>query len=260
MRAATALVIVAATVAVAAGSQYLIRAYGSTYTVLVVYAWLGIAAVTLVGLLWLYYQIGLGPRATVSERTAFRIERDLARALASKSKANQTKASKLKERASSLSKLIEPATEARNVFQRRVRLTNSVMALIFVLSSSFWIFASMAPLAWPTMSWFATERTPDAYHAALFSMDQVTRGTLFDLFDVFDWNMSGFHANPDNEWFSAFIVIYRCLIGGALVAAVVVRLGMHEDWREKAAHEAAETMKVRLTKLARLSSASPSPA
>ena len=250
MRAVTALVVVVTTVGLAAGSQYLLRAYGDTYTPIIVYSWLGLAAGTLVSLLWLYYRIGLGPRATVSERTAYRIEQDLSKVLGQKGKVAERKATRLKERAVSLANMIEPATEARNVFDHRVRLTNAVIALVFVLSSSFWIFAQMAPLVWPAQSWFANGHPPDAYHAALFSMDQVTRGTLFDLFDVFDWNLSGYHADPSNQWFSAFIVIYRCLIGGALVVAVLVRMGMHEDWRERAAHDAAEAMQKRLARMA----------
>ena len=95
-----------------------------------------------------------------------------------------------------------------------------------------------------------TPRISDAYHAALFSVDQVLRGTLFDLFDVFDWNISNTHYDPHNQWFAAFIVIYRFLMSGALFAAVAVRLGMRQDWHEKAARSAAEEMKARLTSLA----------
>jgi hypothetical protein len=250
MRAVTALGLVALTVALAAGSQYLIRLDPPAYTPYVVYFWLVIASVALAGLLWLYFQIAVGPRATVSERAALRLERKLAKVRAGKSKSRERREKRLTEHAAGLSRQIEPAAEARNVFRRRVRLTNAVLSLVFVLSTSFWIFAAMAPHVWPSERWFVDAQGPDAYHAALFSFDQVTRGTLFDLFDVFDWNISGFHADPRNQWFSAFIVIYRFLIGGALVAALVVRLGMHEDWHEKAAHSAAEDMKARLAKLA----------
>jgi hypothetical protein len=250
MRALTALGLAALTAGLAAASQYVIRLDASVYAPYVVYFWLIVAALALVGLLWLYFQIAVGPRATVSERAALKLERSLARTRASKSSGRDRREKKLTEQAAALSSLIEPATEARNVFKRRVRLTNAVLALVFVLTTSFWIFALMAPQAWPGERWFVDARSPDAYHAALFSFDQVTRGTLFDLFDVFDWSISGFHADPRNQWFSAFIVIYRFLIGGALVAAIVVRLGMHEDWHEKAAHGSAAEMKARLDRLA----------
>jgi hypothetical protein len=250
MRAITALGVAVMSVGLAAGSQFLIQEFGATYSPIIVYAWLGLAAGALAGLLYLYFQIGVGPRSTVSQKTAKRMERDLARALAGRSKSNAARAKRIRHRATELSSLIEPAAEAKNVFRRRTRLTNAVLALIFLLSSAFWIFSSMAPQVWPQESWFANHSTPDPYHAALFSVDQVTRGTLFDLFDVFDWNISGYHADPQNQWFSAFIVIYRFLMGGALAAALVVRLGMHEDWREKAAHNAAEEMKERMLKLA----------
>jgi len=252
MRALPALGLVALTCGLAAGSQYLIRFDASVYAPYVVYFWLVVASVALAGLLWLYFQIAVGPRATVSERAAFKLERALAKARASKSKSkgHERRQKRLTEQAAALAGLIEPTSEARNVFKRRVRLTNAVLSLVIVLSTSFWIFAAMAPQVWPSEHWFIDSRSPDAYHAALFSFDQVTRGTLFDLFDVFDWNISGFHADPQNQWFSAFIVVYRFLIGGALVAAIVVRLGMHEDWHEKAAHDAAEQMKARLDKLA----------
>jgi hypothetical protein len=250
MRALTALGLAALTAALGSASLYFIRLDAPAYAPYVVYFWLFIASLALVGLLWLYFQIAVGPRATVSQRTAMKLERALARTRAGRNKSRERREKKLTEHAAALSSLIEPATEARNVFKRRVRLTNAVLSLVFLLSTSFWIFAAMAQDVWPSERWFINARAPDAYHAALFSFDQVTRGTLFDLFDVFDWNVSGFHADPQNQWFSAFIVIYRFLIGGALVAAIVVRLGMHEDWHEKAAHASAEEMKARLDRLA----------
>lgn len=258
MRAWTALGVVVLTGGLAAGSQYLTRIDAPRFLPLVVYFWLGVAGLSLIGLLWLYFQIAVGPRATVAERTALKLERTLGRLRAGKGMFRERREKRLKAQAADLAARIEPAQEARNVFLRRVRLTNGVLALIVALSASFWIFTEMAPRTWPGERWFidapgdapGTAQGPDAYHAALFSVDQVTRGTLFDLFDVFDWSISGYHNDPENRWFSAFIVIYRFLIGGALVAALVVRLGMHEDWREAAAQKSAEDMKARLAKAA----------
>jgi len=250
MRWTVALGVVAVTAALAVASEYLIRLGQPIFAELVMYTWLTLAAGALCGLIWLYFQITLGPRVTVSERMASRLERDLARARAGKGARWKRKTKKLAAQAEVLSKKINPAAEARAVFLRRVRLANSVLALICVLSVSFWIFAALAPQVWPSQQWFVDAHAPDAYHAALFSVDQVLRGTLFDLFDVFDWRISNTHNNPDNKWFSAFIVIYRFLMSGALFAAIAVRLGMREDWHEKAARETAEQMQARLARLA----------
>lgn len=258
MRALTAVGVVVVTCGLAAGSQYLTRLNAELYMPYIVYFWLGVAALSLIGLLWLYLQIAVGPRATVAERTARKLERTLASLRAGKGLFRERREKRLKAQAEQLAARIEPVKEARNVFLRRLRLTNGVLALIVALSASFWIFTEMAPRTWPGERWFVeapgdapgNAQGPDAYHAALFSVDQVTRGTLFDLFDVFDWTISGYHNDPENRWFSAFIVIYRFLIGGALVAALVVRLGMHEDWREAAAQKSAEDMKARLAKAA----------
>jgi hypothetical protein len=250
MRGRTALGVVALAGAIAAASEVLIRLNGPLYTTFVVYCWLMLAGVVLIGLLYLYLQIWIGPRATVSERTADKLERALKKARALHGPKRERRETRLVEQASTLAELIDPAGEARAVFKRRVRLANAVLALICVLSIAFWIFTECATQVWPQERWFIDAHGPDAYHAALFSVDQVLRGTLFDLFDVFDWNISNTHYDPNNKWFSAFIVIYRVLMSGALFAAIAARIGTHEDWHEKAAHGAAEEMKTRLARLA----------
>jgi hypothetical protein len=250
MRGWTALGVVALAGALAAGSEVLVRLDGPLYTGFIVYSWLIFAALALTGLLWLYLQIWVGPRATVSERTALKLEQRLAKAQGGKGASRERRAQRLVEQAGVLADTIDPAVEAHAVFLRRVRLANAVLALICVLSIAFWIFTEMAPQVWPKQRWFVDAHGPDAYHAALFSVDQVMRGTLFDLFDVFDWSISDTHNDPQNKWFSAFIVIYRFLMSGALFAAIAARIGTHEGWHERAAHAEAEEMKARLCRLA----------
>ena len=250
MRGWTALGVVALALALAAGGEGLVRLDGPLYTGFIVYIWLIFAAAALSGLLWLYLQIWVGPRATVSERTALKLERALVKARSGKSSGHQRRQLRLIEQAGALADRINPAVEAHAVFLRRVRLANAVLALICVLSIGFWIFTELAPQVWPKQRWFVDAHGPDAYHAALFSVDQVIRGTLFDLFDVFDWSISDTHNDPKNKWFSAFIVIYRFLMSGALFAAIAARLGTHQGWHEKAAHVEADEMKARLSQLA----------
>lgn len=250
MRAWTALGVAALTAGLAFGSDQLIRLDEPFYGPFVMYFWLFAATAALAGLLWLYVQIAVGPRATVSNRTARRLERALEKTRAGKGDRRKRRETMLRERAGALRDMIDPTVEANNVFRRRVRLANAVLALVCVLTASFLIFAELAPRVWPSEHWFIDAKGPDAYHAALFSVDQVLRGTLFDLFDVFDWNISSTHYDPHNQWFAAFIVIYRFLMSGALFAAIAVRLGMREDWHEKAARAAAEDMKARLASLA----------
>ena len=250
MRGWTALGIVALAAALAAGSEVLVRLNGPLYTGFIVYTWLILASIALAGLLWHYLQIWIGPRATVTDKMALRLERRLAKAQGAKGARGERRMQRLVEQAGALADTINPAEEAHAVFLRRVRLANAVLALICVLSIAFWIFTELAPQAFPHERWFVDARAPDAYHAALFSVDQVLRGTLFDLFDVFDWSISDTHYDPQNKWFSAFIVMYRFLMGGALFAAIAARIGTHEGWHEKAAHAAADEMKARLSKLA----------
>lgn len=253
MRWWTALGTIALTGAFAFGSVRLISLHRPEYAPALLYFWLAAAALSLLGLIWLYVMIAVGPRVTVPERTARRLERELAKVHADKKASRDRKISReyrITRQAARLSEKIDPPTEAYNVFQRRVRLANSVLALICVLTASFTIFAELAPQVWPNENWYIGASGPDTYHALLFSADQVLRGTLFDLFDVFDWRISSAENNPDNVYFSSFIVIYRFLMGGALIAAIAVRLGMREDWHETAAHEGAEKMKARLEKLA----------
>lgn len=253
MRWWMALITIALTGALAFGSVRLISLHKPEYAATLLYFWLAAAALSLLGLIWLYVMIAIGPRVTVTEGTARRLERGLARVRADRKLSRDRRISReyrLARQAARLNEKIDPATEAQNVFQRRVRLANSVMALICVLTAAFTIFAELAPQVWPEQNWYVDAQGPDTYHAVLFSVDQVLRGTLFDLFDVFDWRISSAENNPDNVYFSSFIVIYRFLMGGALIAAVAVRLGMHEDWHETSAHEGAEKMKARLARLA----------
>ncbi len=253
MRWWAALATIALTGAFAFGSVRMISLHRPEYTPALLYFWLAAAALSLCGLIWLYVMIAVGPRVTVTEGTARRLERGLARVRADRKASRDRKISReyrLTRQAARLSDRIDPAGEAYNVFQRRVRLANTVLALICVLTASFTIFAELAPRVWPNQNWYVDASGPDTYHAMLFSVDQVLRGTLFDLFDVFDWRISTAENNPENLYFSSFIVIYRFLMGGALIAAVAVRLGMRRDWHETAAQEGAEKMKARLEELA----------
>ena len=78
MRGLLALGLVALAGGLAAGSQYLIRLDAAFYMPYVVFFWLVVAGFALTGLLWLYFQIALGPRATVAESKAQKLERALA--------------------------------------------------------------------------------------------------------------------------------------------------------------------------------------
>jgi hypothetical protein len=217
----------------------------------ILFAWLTIGALTLMSLLWLYVQIAVGPRATVGEDEIEKLETQLARLHAGKGLFRKSRIQRLSQKAQALTNLIDPPKEARNVYLRRIRLTNAVLALVAVLSMSFWIFATLAPQLWPANPWFADgQAPPNPLNAALFSVDQVTRGTIFDLVDVYDLKFSTLRNNPHNLWFSSAVMVYRLFVGAALVAALAVRLGMREDWREKAAREAAEGTKARLARLA----------
>ena len=80
----------------------------------------------------------------------------------------------------------------------------------------------------------STPTRPTPITPRCYSVDQVLRGTLFDLFDVFDWSISDTHYDPHNKWFSAFIVIYRLLIAAAF-AAVAARIGSMRAARESSA-------------------------
>lgn len=253
MRWWMALFTIALTGALAFGSVRLISLHRPEFAPALLYFWLAAAALSLLGLIWLYVMIAIGPRVTVTEGAARRLERGLAKVRADRSLTRDRRISReyrLTRQAARLNEKIDPACEAQNVFQRRVRLANSVLALICVLTAAFTIFAELAPQVWPEQHWYVDAQGPDTYHAILFSVDQVLRGTLFDLFDVFDWRISSAENDPENIYFSSFIVIYRFLMGGALIAAVAVRLGMHEDWHETAAHEGAEKMKMRLARMA----------
>jgi hypothetical protein len=250
MRAITGIVCALLALALSAISQWLLIDDAEQWFPIIVTLWTIIAGITLTALIWLYMQIALGPRSTVEERSVAHLER-AAQALRNSRGFlfKGLRRRRLAKRAQALADRIEPAKEAHNVYARRVRLTNAVLALIAVLSLAFWVFASLGPKLWPT-PFFTQVGTPDALHAALFSVDQITRGTMFDLFEVFNWNLSGLQNNPSNIVFSSLIIVYRLFVGGALVAALAVRFGMREDWRERVAREIAESMKERLGNIA----------
>lgn len=253
MRWWTALATIAATGAAAFGSIQLVAYDRLAYAPIMLFIWLAAAAISLCGLIWLYLMIAVGPRATVSEGAARKMERQLARVRANRNLSRDQRVRneyRITRQAARLSDRIDPDTESQNVFRRRVRLANTVLALICVLTASFTIFAELAPQVWPEQRWYSNLSGPDTYHAVLFSADQVLRGAFFDVFDVFEWRLSGAENNPENVWFSSYIIIYRFLMGGALLAAIAVRLGVREDWHEDAARETAAKMKSRLELMA----------
>jgi hypothetical protein len=246
MRARTGILLVLLALGLSVTSHWLLDA-GETWIPLIATAWTLVAGVALAGLLWLYVQIARGPEIAIPERAAARLERSMRRASGLLSGGKRRR---LARRARALARRIEPESEARKVLRRRLRLANAVLTLITVLSFSFWIFAALLPRLFPGEPFFTDQGAPDAYLAALYSVDQITRGTMFDLFDVFHWSFSGLENDPSNSVFSSIIVTYRLLVGGALVAALAVRLGMREGWRERAIREAAEATKARLESLA----------
>lgn len=252
MRWWTALATIAATGAAATASVLMVARDEATFAAPMLYLWLAAAAVSLCGLVWLYLMIAVGPRATVPERTARRMEQQLVKVRMDRKLTRDQRLRheyRITRLAARLSDRIDPGQESHNVFQRRVRLANSVLALICVLTAAFTIFAELAPEVWPEQRWYSNVNGPDTYHAVLFSADQVLRGAFFDVFDVFEWRLSGAENNPENVWFSTYIVLYRFLMGGALLAAIAVRLGVREDWHEEAARETATKMKSRLEDL-----------
>lgn len=248
-----ALATIALAGATAFGSIQLVNLDRAAYAPPMLFVWLTIAGLTLFGLIWLYLMIAIGPRATVSDRAARKMERQLAAVRANRKLSRDQRVRneyRITRLAARLSDRIDPAEESHNVFQRRVRLANSVLALICVLTAAFTIFAELAPQVWPEQRWYSNVSGPDTYHAVLFSADQILRGAFFDVFDVFEFRLSGAENDPENVWFSSYIVVYRFLMGGALLAAIAVRLGVREDWHEEAARETATKMKTRLEGLA----------
>jgi hypothetical protein len=251
MRFLTALGLVAVAATLAEASHVEIEDNPAFWTAPVLYGWLGIGGLALIGLCWLYTQIAIGPRATVGEKTIARLERRLGEVRARKGFFRKRRERRLAAEASQLAARIDPPSEARNVRGRRNRLTNAVVAFVAILSMAFWMLASLAPRIWPDSPWFAdSQPPPDPVTAALFSIDQVTRGTIFDLVDVYDLKFTSLRNDPHNVWFSSVVMIYRLFVGAALIAAIAVRLGMREDWRDKVAREAAENTKARLARLA----------
>ena len=63
---------------------------------------------------------------------------------------------------------------------------------------------------------------PTVLQAALFAVDQTFRGGLFDVLEVFGWQITPLDNNPDNIWFSIGVVLHHLFVEAFIFSGILL--------------------------------------
>ncbi len=210
--------------------------------------WIAAMSLLAVSMLLTYRSVVVGPRGGISERKVQKLELKAAKLRkASLNPVSQIRLHWIGRRAKNLAKRINPESEADLMLVRRRVLSVRLFWQIFLLFAGFWAFAYFAAHTDGQQAYYDGDSQVSVMKAGLFSVDQLLRGVVFDLFETLDWSLSGLDHNSENSLFVTLIVAFRALVGSVILAAILIWFGMNDMWSRRALISSRKELKDRLS-------------